>query len=37
MCVPYLFIMWKLVPETPETTGKSLEEIEHYWQDAATD
>lgn len=34
MCVPYLFIMWKLVHET---TGKFLEEIEHYWQDAATD
>ena len=25
MCVPYIIIMWKLVPET---TGKSLEEIE---------
>ena len=25
MCVPYMLIMWKLVPET---TGKSLEEIE---------
>lgn len=29
MCLPYILIIWKLVPET---TGKTLEEIEKYWE-----
>lgn len=29
MCVPYMLIMWKAVPDT---TGKTLEEIEMFWK-----
>lgn len=29
MCIPYMLIVWKLMPET---TGKSLEEIEKFWK-----
>ncbi|MCM1502711.1 MAG: sugar porter family MFS transporter [Bacteroidales bacterium] len=29
MCIPYILIIWKAVPET---TGKTLEEIEAYWE-----
>ena len=28
MCVPYMLIMWRVIPET---TGKTLEEIERHW------
>lgn len=28
MCVPYMLIMWRVIPET---TGKTLEEIEIFW------
>ncbi|MGM9735024.1 MAG: sugar porter family MFS transporter [Candidatus Cryptobacteroides sp.] len=28
MCIPYMLIMWKVIPDT---TGKTLEDIERYW------
>jgi membrane protein implicated in regulation of membrane protease activity len=28
MCLPYIIIIWRLMPET---TGKTLEEIELFW------
>lgn len=34
MCVPYMLIMWRAVPET---TGRTLEEIEMYWNRSGND
>lgn len=28
MCIPYMLIVWRLMPET---AGKTLEEIERFW------
>jgi len=28
MCIPYILIVWRLMPET---AGKSLEDIERFW------
>ena len=32
MCIPYILIIRFLVPET---TGKTLEQIEQYWEEKA--
>lgn len=29
MCIPYMLIVWRLMPET---AGKTLEEIEQHWK-----
>lgn len=33
MCIPYMLIVWKLMPET---AGKSLEDIERFWRKQKT-
>ena len=33
LCIPALYLVWKVIPETK---GKTLEEIERHWETAAT-
>jgi MFS family permease len=34
MCLPYMYIIWKMIPET---AGKTLEEIERFWMERKSD